>query len=60
MTSASGDHSSQALDGENFLINTYDNKVKKAIRFDTCSMETTEIFPIVWEYADFDKVRWPT
>lgn len=47
---------SKVLDGECFLINTLDNKVKKFIRFEACSMETTEIFTVEWEYADFDKV----
>lgn len=46
----------KVLDGENFLINVSDNKVKKIVKFEACSMETTQIYSVEWEYAEFDKV----
>ena len=31
-------------------------EVKKIVKFEACSMETTQIYSVEWEYAEFDKV----
>jgi hypothetical protein len=46
----------KVIDNETFLMNVWDAKEAKVIKFEACSTETGEIFPIEWEYADFDKV----
>jgi hypothetical protein len=46
----------KVIDGETFLMNVWDAKEAKIVKFEACSTETTEIFPIEWEYKDFDKV----
>ena len=30
--------------------------MKKIVKFEACSMETTQIYSVEWEYAEFDKV----
>jgi len=47
---------SKVIDEETFLFNVWDAKEAKVIKFEAASTETGEIFPIEWEYADFDKV----
>jgi hypothetical protein len=47
---------SKVIDNETFLCNVWDAREAKVIKFEACSTETGEIFPIEWEYADFDKV----
>jgi hypothetical protein len=47
---------SKVIDNETFLCNVWDAREAKVIKFEAASTETGEIFPIEWEYAEFDKV----